>query len=197
MTNRTCRFDGCERTNIKGYGLCSGHCEQNRLGKPLTSLRAVSPRTETLMSRIERQTERSSTCWNWTGNVGNTGYGRIRWQGELLAVHRVVWEITMGAIPTDKVIDHICRNRLCIRPAHLHAVSVKQNNENISLRSDNKSGIRGVSFLARTGRWRAQVGHRGANIHVGYFGSLAEAEVAVIRRRNELFTNNPSDRRVT
>jgi len=48
---------------------------------------------------------------------------------------------------------------------------------------------------ARSGRWRATVGHCGKQYRVGMFLDIADAEAAVIAKRNELFTNNNADRR--
>jgi hypothetical protein len=46
------------------------------------------------------------------------------------------------------------------------------------------SDVRGV-YPSR-GRWRAQVVHNGKVFRVGTFGTIAEAEAAVIAKRNEL-----------
>jgi hypothetical protein len=50
------------------------------------------------------------------------------------------------------------------------------------------SDVRGV-YPSR-GRWRAQVVHNGKVFRVGTFGTIAEAEAAVIAKRNELYGHN-------
>jgi hypothetical protein len=78
-------------------------------------------------------------------------------------------------------------------------VSHKQNKENLRGASKNsKSGARGVWWHKSSNRWQARVGHDGKQVHVGYFGTIAEAEAeaAVIAKRNELFTHNDLDRLV-
>lgn len=62
----------------------------------------------------------SSGCWVWAGrSVSSYGYGRFR--GEY--VHRISYEHHVGQIPSGMHIDHLCRNRLCINPMHLQAVT--------------------------------------------------------------------------
>lgn len=32
-------------------------------------------------------------CWEWCGSLRTDGYGQVRWQGEVLRVHRLVFEL--------------------------------------------------------------------------------------------------------
>jgi len=41
--------------------------------------------------------------------------------------HRVAYEIVNGPIPLGLVLDHLCKNTLCINPLHLEAVSRIEN----------------------------------------------------------------------
>lgn len=73
-------------------------------------------------------------CWEWTGTAPN-GYGQIRLGGledGKARVHRLVYEMLVGPIPDGLTIDHLCRNKLCCNPAHLEAVTIREN----ILRSD-------------------------------------------------------------
>lgn len=76
-------------------------------------------------------------CWPWTGALrkGNLsdggGYARTRIGGRggrNVYIHRLVYEEAYGAIPEGLVIDHLCRTRECCNPAHLEAVTIKENN---------------------------------------------------------------------
>lgn len=94
------------------------------------------------------------------------------------------------------MIDHMCRVPACVNPAHLRAVTNKQNTENHNGTAycTSKSGIRGVSWHSRDKRWAARVRHEGKLIVVGYFSNTEDAEAAVVAKRNELFTHNDADR---
>lgn len=69
----------------------------------------------------------SSGCWEWTGVLGGGGYGRIRVNGASAPVHRVAYELIVGAIPDGLQLDHLCRNRSCVNPAHLEPVTPRVN----------------------------------------------------------------------
>jgi hypothetical protein len=67
------------------------------------------------------------SCWLWTAYVGQNGYPRFRWKGRSDHAHRVSYELAYGEIPTDKVVDHICRNLRCVRPHHLRLLTRGEN----------------------------------------------------------------------
>ncbi|MBY5327643.1 HNH endonuclease signature motif containing protein [Rhizobium leguminosarum] len=74
-------------------------------------------------------------CWIWTGptsgNKGRgAGYPGMSLGGQTVAVHIVMWINEHGYIPGKKELDHVCRNRLCVRhnsEDHLQLVSRKRN----------------------------------------------------------------------
>lgn len=74
-------------------------------------------------SKVDKQSE----CWIWTAGVTPSGYGSFKLLGKNTAAHRLAYTITKGAIPNDLVLDHICRNRLCVNPDHLEIVTQKVN----------------------------------------------------------------------
>ena len=66
-------------------------------------------------------------CWEWTANRSQDGYGRIKVSGRKVKAHRVSYELTYGPIPEGLTIDHLCRVRHCINPAHLEVVTNREN----------------------------------------------------------------------
>lgn len=136
-------------------------------------------------------------CWIWTGATGHNGYGRFGVNGKLHSPHRFSYELSFGSISAKLQIDHKCRNRACVNPDHLQAVTHKQNQENRSrFSTGTATGVRGVSFRKDVNLFVARLTHNKKYIHVGYFKTLPEAESAVISKRRELFTNNIADTEV-
>lgn len=125
--------------------------------------------------------------------AASKGYMRLRIRGEQWLAHRLAYTLEHGPIPEDMVIDHACHNRRCITADHLQAVTVTQNNENRAKESNSTSGIRGVSWSKKYGKWTAQVGHAHKATWLGYFTTIAEAEAAVVEARIRLHTNNLCD----
>lgn len=66
-------------------------------------------------------------CINWTGKPDKDGYGRFSADGRTYAAHRFSYELHSGPLPPKIEVDHRCRNKMCINPAHLEAVSGKVN----------------------------------------------------------------------
>lgn len=61
-----------------------------------------------------------------------------------------------------------------------------QNNHNQPRRKTNKSGVKGVCWMKKTGKWHGQVCLNYKVHHVGLFDDLEEASIAVRAKREEL-----------
>jgi hypothetical protein len=66
-------------------------------------------------------------CWEWQGALRD-GYGIFRHPSlPSQQAHRIAYELLEGPIPPGLELDHLCRNRRCIRPDHLEPVTHKVN----------------------------------------------------------------------
>jgi HNH endonuclease len=71
-------------------------------------------------------------CWVWTASTnGKAGYGRLEvssdWGGWRMLARRFSWELAYGPIPPGLAVDHLCRNTLCVKPAHLEVGKQRTN----------------------------------------------------------------------
>lgn len=123
-----CLVAGCRKPiKIKTRELCAMHYTRLlRHGDPLaTKITAHdTPLRDRLLSRI-RKTE--TGCWEWTGAISSKGYGTLGFQTRDLYAHRASYELFVGPIPDGLEMDHLCRNRRCINPEHLEAVTHLEN----------------------------------------------------------------------
>lgn len=82
------------------------------------------------LERFWSYVDRSKTedgCWLWNGHRESNGYGRFRHDGRRSGAHRFAYEAEVGPIPDGLTIDHLCRVRHCVNPAHLEAVTSREN----------------------------------------------------------------------
>ena len=71
--------------------------------------------------------EPMSGCWLWTGALTDKGYARIRGASKPVKAHRLSYELARGPIPDGLELDHLCRVRCCVNPAHLEPVTHAEN----------------------------------------------------------------------
>jgi hypothetical protein len=70
-------------------------------------------------------------CWNWIRHRDSDGYGRLTAPSDgrrrNFAAHRFSYQVYVGPIPPGLTLDHLCRNRACVNPAHLEPVTIGTN----------------------------------------------------------------------
>lgn len=71
--------------------------------------------------------EPNSGCWLWTAATTKNGYGKIDMAGRTRDAHRLAYETLVGPVPAGLELDHRCRTRCCVNPAHLEPVTRSEN----------------------------------------------------------------------
>lgn len=185
---RLCEIPGCER---KHY--CRGWCVLHYRRWTHFGDALHEPSYPTPEERFWANVEKGEHCWEWTGELGISGYGRFNIGRAKVVAHRLSYEWAKGEIPSGLEVDHRCHNRRCVNPGHLRAVTRKQNQEHrLGAQKISSSGVRGV--VRNRNRWATEVTHHGKTYTAGQFADIREAQAAVIKLRNRLFTHNDVDR---
>lgn len=82
-----------------------------------------------ILDRLADKFTVGDDCWKWTASLNSNGYGQL-WDpevGRARGAHRIVYEMMVGPIPDGLTLDHLCRNRTCVRPDHLEPVTNREN----------------------------------------------------------------------
>jgi hypothetical protein len=139
VSRKCCTVEGCDLPNC-ARGLCRRHYNQAwRDARRVTP--APNPSVlDRLMSKIivSQQQHAGVPCWLWAGAT-DKGYARIHVGGRVKRAHRLVYEALVGPVPDGLDIDHLCHDpgtclggpacphRACLNPAHLRAVTRREN----------------------------------------------------------------------
>lgn len=135
---------------------------------------------------------------SWTALVpkaSKTAYA-IRstpFEGECL-MHRVILARKLERpLESHEYVDHVDRDGLNNTRENLRLADAFQNNANVGLRSNNKSGVTGVRYRPDKNIYVAQITYRKRKIHLGHFDTLEEAVSARLEAAEKLhgdFANN-------
>lgn len=118
-----CHVDGCDRL-VQSRDMCNLHYQRWQLnGDPgEAGLRRIDG---TDAERFWPKVDKSGECWLWTGAIDSCGYGLFR--GSEVRAHRMAYALNTGPIPEGMSIHHSCGVRHCVNPAHLEAVTTREN----------------------------------------------------------------------
>ena len=86
--------------------------------------------TPSRTARFWPKVKKAEGCWEWAAFVNPAGYG-VFYLGEAnprwALAHRYAHAATHGPHDPTLELDHLCRNRKCVRPDHLEPVSHRVN----------------------------------------------------------------------
>ena len=115
-------------------------------------------------------------------------------------VRRYHWHISKGYVlsgrhiklantilKTSKKVDHKDLDPLNNLKSNLRECTISQNGANRPVQKNNITGIKGVGWYPRLGKWRARIKKGGALIHLGYFNTQKDAAEAYNSAALELF----------
>jgi hypothetical protein len=113
--------------------------------------------------------------------------------GTSFYVHRVIWRMVTGDDPGLLEVDHRNTNRQDNRWKNLRLATGLQQRFNASIRSDNTSGVKGVTWYAPARKWQAQISVNGRMQYLGRFVDLEVAADVVRQARRKLHQKFAND----
>lgn len=179
----TCTHGGCTHLHY-AKGLCNAHYHRKRRGGDMDA--PIREHRLTPEQRFWSKVDKSGDCWPWTASKHPDGYGQFILGGRLQYAHRVSWEWANGPIPDGMEVDHLCWDRACVNPGHLRVVTHAQNLQNRpGAYSNSKTGVRGVTWDKRKGKWLAQARLNGKTHFLGLYEDMEGAGRVVTEWRRE------------
>lgn len=117
--------------------------------------------------------------YTWSKNSHGYAYARINYKITLF--HKICFPDGLS-----NMIDHINRNKLDNRKSNLRIVDYSQNNRNVSIKKNNKSGYTGVWFDKRNNKYSARIHSKdGKYLFLGYFDTAEEANKKIEKYKKE------------
>lgn len=118
-----CTVEGCGKVarSVRS-GLCNTHYARLRTSGRL-DLKSAEERFWSMVERGETLLD----CWLWKGRPDTNGYARLWVKPRTVLAHRYAYELLHGPIPEGLTLDHRCRVRHCVNPAHLAPETLAEN----------------------------------------------------------------------
>lgn len=137
------------------------------------------PETGVFTWRYDRRYYKAGDVAGWERSKRGKCYLQIYLRGTSYDAHRLVFLYMTGSFPLNQV-DHKDGNGLNNRWLNLRDVIHANNQKNLRLYANNKSGVSGLFWLERSRKWLVQIQHNKTRIHIGLF---ADKEAAITARK--------------
>lgn len=122
MADGTCCAAGCTKPARGGRSECFMHAKRrSKYGSH------DLPYELTPAGRFFAKVDKTGDCWLWTGCLTHGGYGQLTSENRKWSAHRFAYSLLVGPIPEGLDLDHLCRVRNCVNPAHLEPVTRAEN----------------------------------------------------------------------
>lgn len=118
------------------------------------------------------------------GSQRPDGYLSIGLLGRSYLAHRLAWFYVYGEWPENH-IDHIDGRKSNNKISNLRKATASQNHQN-KYKAASNSGLVGVSWCKREGRWRAYIKADGVMRSLGYHKTKEEARAAYLKAKQVL-----------
>jgi hypothetical protein len=109
------------------------------------------------------------------GSLHASGYRRGTFNGRTINAHRLAYAIALGEWPPQ--IDHANGIRHDNRLCNLRGVTKAENAKNTAS-PRNTSGVCGVMFNKKLGKWQAYISRDKRRVHLGVFSDIGAAAAA-------------------
>ena len=115
----------------------------------------------------------------------SNGYFTVCVEGSNFKAHRLAFLYVTGMWPVEGV-DHKNGDKRDTRFSNLRLATSSENNHNRSINTNSKTGVKGVHFSNRRGKFVAQVRKKGSKGFNKEFDTLEEAREAIKIERERL-----------
>lgn len=170
---------------------CNRRCANTQLtGENFNHLVGGIVRKLTLQDVLDRIEEHSVRipecgCRIWTRSIESQGYGTIQWCGRVRKLHRLVWELVYGPIPSGMCVLHRCDVRCCISIHHLFLGTHQDNMSDMMAKGRNVPNRGSKNGLAKLTEEQARSVREDQRSHkqIAAEYGISTAHVSNVKRR--------------